>query len=116
MRNLPPGVGRASQGQEQAYAQLFIGFAIAILSAIGLVYAVMVLLFRSFFKPLVILSALPTAIGGALAVAAGHRPVALDPLADRLSDADGSGGQELDPAGRIRHRARARGPDASARP
>ena len=66
MRHLPPGVGRASQGQEQAYAQLFGGFAIAILSALGLVYAVMVLLFRSFFKPLVILSALPTAIGGAL--------------------------------------------------
>lgn len=68
MQNLPQGVGRASQGQEQAYAQLFLGFAIAILSAIGLVYAVMVLLFRSFFKPFVILSALPTAIGGALAL------------------------------------------------
>ncbi|HEY5105675.1 MAG TPA: efflux RND transporter permease subunit [Caulobacteraceae bacterium] len=66
MRHLPPGVGRAAQGQEQAYAQLFGGFAIAIASALGLVYAVMVLLFRSFFKPLVILSALPTAIGGAL--------------------------------------------------
>jgi len=66
MRHLPAGVGRASQGQEQAYAQLFIGFAIAIASAIGLVYAVMVLLFESFFKPFVILSALPTAIGGAL--------------------------------------------------
>ena len=66
-KKLPPGVGTASQGQEQAYTQLFIGFAIAILSAIGLVYSVMVLLFRSFFKPFVILSALPTAIGGALA-------------------------------------------------
>ena len=67
MQNLPAGVGRASKGQEQAYAQLFIGFIIAIFSAIGLVYSVMVLLFRSFFKPLIILSALPTAIGGALA-------------------------------------------------
>ena len=56
----------ANEGQEKAYAQLFGGFAIAILSAIGLVYAVMVLLFGSFFKPFVILSALPTAIGGAL--------------------------------------------------
>ena len=61
------GSGALQQGQEQAYAQLFAGFAIAILSAIGLVYGVMVLLFRSFFKPLIILSALPTAIGGALA-------------------------------------------------
>ena len=65
MKHLPAGVGRASQGQEEAYGQLFGGFAIAILSAIGLVYGVMVLLFRSFFKPLIILSALPTAIGGA---------------------------------------------------
>ncbi len=66
MQKLPPGVGIANQGQEKAYAQLFGGFAIAILSAVGLVYAVMVLLFGSFFKPFVILSALPTAIGGAL--------------------------------------------------
>jgi HAE1 family hydrophobic/amphiphilic exporter-1 len=66
LQHLPPGVGLASQGQEKAYAQLFSGFAIAILAAIGLVYSVMVLLFGSFFKPFVILSALPTAIGGAL--------------------------------------------------
>jgi HAE1 family hydrophobic/amphiphilic exporter-1 len=67
MKHLPPGVGKASEGQEKAYAQLFGGFAIAIASAIGLVYGVMVLLFRSFFKPIIILSALPTAIGGAFA-------------------------------------------------
>jgi HAE1 family hydrophobic/amphiphilic exporter-1 len=66
MMHLPPGVGISNQGQEKAYAQLFGGFAVAILAAIGLVYAVMVLLFGSFFKPWVILSALPTAIGGAL--------------------------------------------------
>jgi len=66
MMHLPPGVGLSNQGQEKAYAQLFGGFAVAILAAIGLVYAVMVLLFGSFFKPWVILSALPTAIGGAL--------------------------------------------------
>ena len=66
MVHLPAGVGLSNQGQEKAYGQLFGGFAIAILAAIGLVYAVMVLLFRSFFKPFVILSALPTAIGGAL--------------------------------------------------
>ncbi|MEO8812747.1 MAG: efflux RND transporter permease subunit, partial [Caulobacteraceae bacterium] len=65
MKHLPPGVSKATQGQEQASAQLFGGFVIAMASAIGLVYAVMVLLFRSFFKPMIILSALPTAIGGA---------------------------------------------------
>jgi HAE1 family hydrophobic/amphiphilic exporter-1 len=65
MQHLPPGVGRASRGQEQAIGQLFGGFVIALLTGIGLVYGVMVLLFRSIFKPLVILSALPTAVGGA---------------------------------------------------
>jgi HAE1 family hydrophobic/amphiphilic exporter-1 len=65
MRHLPPGVTKASQGQERASNELFTGFMIAIASAIGLVYGVMVLLFRSFFKPFVILAALPTAIGGA---------------------------------------------------
>ena len=67
MKHLPPGVSKASEGQEKAYAQLFGGFLIAIAAAIGLVYGVMVLLFRSFFKPIIILSALPTAIGGAFA-------------------------------------------------
>jgi HAE1 family hydrophobic/amphiphilic exporter-1 len=66
LQHLPPGVSIASQGQEKAYAQLFSGFGIAILAAVGLVYSVMVLLFRSFFKPIIILSALPTAVGGAL--------------------------------------------------
>jgi HAE1 family hydrophobic/amphiphilic exporter-1 len=35
------------------------------LAGVALIYAVMVLLFRSFFKPITILSALPLAIGGA---------------------------------------------------
>ncbi|HEV2364474.1 MAG TPA: efflux RND transporter permease subunit [Caulobacteraceae bacterium] len=65
LRHPPPGVGQASQGQEQALGQLATGFAVALFSGIGLVYAVMVLLFQSFFKPFVILSALPTAIAGA---------------------------------------------------
>ena len=52
-------------GQEQAIIQLFGGFAIALMTGIGLVFGVMVLLFKSFLKPVIILSALPTAIGGA---------------------------------------------------
>lgn len=66
MKHLPEGVGRATEGQEQAYAQLYGGFGIALLSGVALVYSVMVLLFRSFFKPVIILMALPTAVGGAL--------------------------------------------------
>jgi HAE1 family hydrophobic/amphiphilic exporter-1 len=66
MKNLPAGVTPATAGEQQAYVQLFVGFIIAILSGIGLVYAVMVLLFGSFFKPVTILMSLPLAIGGGI--------------------------------------------------
>ena len=66
LTHLPPGVSTAAQGQEKAQTQLFSGFIVAMGSALFLVYAVMVLLFRSFFKPFIILSALPTAIVGAV--------------------------------------------------
>jgi HAE1 family hydrophobic/amphiphilic exporter-1 len=65
LTNPPAGVGRASQGQEQALAQLTFGFLMAFVEGIALVYMVMVLLFRSFFKPVIIMMALPTAVGGA---------------------------------------------------
>jgi len=65
MQKLPDGVGPASAGDQEAFVELFTGFAVALLSAVGLVFGVLVLLFRSFFKPITILSALPLAIGGA---------------------------------------------------
>jgi HAE1 family hydrophobic/amphiphilic exporter-1 len=65
MKHLPAGVGPASAGDQEAFVELFTGFAVALLSAIGLVFGVLILLFRSFFKPITILSALPLAIGGA---------------------------------------------------
>ncbi|TCS16502.1 efflux RND transporter permease subunit [Caulobacter sp. BK020] len=65
MKNLPPSVGPATAGDQEAFVELFTGFAVALLSAVGLVFGVLVLLFRSFFKPITILSALPLAIGGA---------------------------------------------------
>ena len=65
MKNLPPGVRRNSIGRAEAMAQLFGGFGVAIIAGVSMIYAVLVLLFRSFFKPIVILSALPLAVGGA---------------------------------------------------
>jgi HAE1 family hydrophobic/amphiphilic exporter-1 len=53
------------QGNEEAEAELFGGFIGAMLAGIGIVFGVMILLFRSFFKPLVILLTLPLAFGGA---------------------------------------------------
>ncbi|MDG2531882.1 efflux RND transporter permease subunit [Caulobacter endophyticus] len=66
MKKMPAGVAPASAGDQEAFTELFSGFAVAILSAIGLVFGVLVLLFRSFFKPITIISALPLAISGAL--------------------------------------------------
>jgi HAE1 family hydrophobic/amphiphilic exporter-1 len=65
MKKLPSGVAPAAAGDQEAFVELFTGFAVALLSAVGLVFGVLVLLFRSFFKPITILSALPLAIGGA---------------------------------------------------
>ena len=65
MKNLPPGVRPAAIGRAEAMAQLFGGFGVAIFSGVSMIYGVLVLRFRSFFQPLVSLSALPLAIGGA---------------------------------------------------
>jgi HAE1 family hydrophobic/amphiphilic exporter-1 len=65
MKHLPPGVRPAAIGNQQAMAELFGGFIVAFGTAIFLMFAVLVLLFRSFFKPIVILAALPLSFGGA---------------------------------------------------
>jgi HAE1 family hydrophobic/amphiphilic exporter-1 len=65
MKNLPEGVRPAAIGTSEAMAELFGGFAMAIFAGVAMIYGVLVLLFRSFFKPVVILSALPLAVGGA---------------------------------------------------
>ena len=65
MQHLPPGVRPAAVGNQQAMAEMFGGFIVAFATAVFLMFAVLVLLFRSFFKPIVILSALPLSFGGA---------------------------------------------------
>ncbi|MDB5437249.1 MAG: cation/multidrug efflux pump [Phenylobacterium sp.] len=65
MKHLPPGVRPAAIGNQQAMAELFGGFLLAIFAGVSMIFGVLVLLFRSFFKPVVILSALPLAVGGA---------------------------------------------------
>jgi HAE1 family hydrophobic/amphiphilic exporter-1 len=65
MRHLPPGVEPATLGNQEEYQTMFQQLGLAIVSGISMIFAVLVLLFRSFFKPVTILSALPMAIGGA---------------------------------------------------
>ncbi|HEY8574054.1 efflux RND transporter permease subunit [Phenylobacterium sp.] len=65
MKKLPAGVRPGAVGDAEAMAEMFGGFVVAFATAIFLMYAVLVLLFQSFFKPIVILAALPLAVGGA---------------------------------------------------
>jgi HAE1 family hydrophobic/amphiphilic exporter-1 len=65
MKKLPVGVTPAETGQQEAMTEMFASFGIALFAGIALIFGVLILLFRSFFKPIVILAALPLAIGGA---------------------------------------------------
>ena len=65
MRRLPAGVEQASLGQEQQFQELFGALFLAFFVGISMIYGVLVLLFRSFFKPAIVILALPLAIFGA---------------------------------------------------
>ena len=65
MQNLPAGVAPAETGELEAMQELFGAMGLAIFAGVSMIFAVLVLLFRSFFKPAIILSALPLAVGGA---------------------------------------------------
>lgn len=66
MRHLPTQVHRGEGGDVEFMNDLFGNFAIAMLTGIFCVYAVMVLLFHDFAQPFTVLTALPLAAGGAL--------------------------------------------------
>src|SRR5690606_26338576 len=65
VKTLPPGVREVPSGDAEFLAEMVSGFAIAFGSGILLMYAVLVLLFKSFTYPITIMAALPLAIGGA---------------------------------------------------
>lgn len=65
LKNLPVGVRNPAYGQSEDQAELFTSFGLAIFAGVGMIYAVLVLLFRSFFKPITILAALPLSLAGA---------------------------------------------------
>jgi HAE1 family hydrophobic/amphiphilic exporter-1 len=67
MKNLPAGVRQAAYGEAEDLAELTANFGLAIAAGVLLIVGVLVLLFRSFFKPVTILSALPLSVGGAFA-------------------------------------------------
>lgn len=65
IQDLPEGVTQPAFGQAENLADLFTSFGLAMAAGIGLVFAVLVLLFHSFFKPVTILAALPLSLAGA---------------------------------------------------
>ena len=66
VRNLPDGVRQTPAGDAEFMAELATGFAMAFVSGLMLMYAVLVLLFKSFSYPITIMASLPLAIGGAI--------------------------------------------------
>jgi multidrug efflux pump subunit AcrB len=65
VQNLPDGVRQVAAGDEEFIQEMITGFSIAFITGILLMYAVLVLLFKSFAYPITIMAALPLAIGGA---------------------------------------------------
>jgi len=65
MQNLPVGIAILPAGDTQAFVELFVGFAVALLAGVASVYLVLLLLFHSSTQPLVILAAVPLCGGGA---------------------------------------------------
>jgi HAE1 family hydrophobic/amphiphilic exporter-1 len=65
LQHLPPSVTKASVGDAEALEEVVTGFTGAIFAGVGLIFAVLVILFRSFFKPVIILAALPLSLAGA---------------------------------------------------
>lgn len=66
-RNLPDGVRHKPYGDAEYMAEMFSQFGGALGAGVLAMMAVLVLLFRDFFKPVTILMALPLSVGGAFA-------------------------------------------------
>jgi multidrug efflux pump subunit AcrB len=66
MKNLPAGVSQQPAGDGEIMKEIFGRFALALATAILLIYAVLVLLYNNFLHPVTVMAALPLSIGGAL--------------------------------------------------
>jgi len=64
--SMPEGTSAQTSGDAEIMADIFSGFAIAMIAGIMLVYVTLALLFSSFVTPITILLTLPLAIGGAI--------------------------------------------------
>ncbi|MXP15127.1 AcrB/AcrD/AcrF family protein [Altererythrobacter confluentis] len=78
MQNLPTGVSNKAEGSDKFLAELINDFAIALVSGILLVFAVLVLLYRRLMSPLVNMGSLLLApLGGILAIKLLGQPISM---------------------------------------
>ena len=78
VKNLPQGVQKMNLGDQKWQAELLFNFAIALMSGVLLVFAVLVLLYRRFLAPFVNMGSLLLApLGAAVALHIANQPVSL---------------------------------------
>ena len=78
MKNLPQGVSKLNLGDQKWQNELLFNFAIALISGVLLVFAVLVLLYRRFLSPFVNMGSLLLApLGAAVALHIAGQPVSL---------------------------------------
>ncbi|KHK89670.1 efflux RND transporter permease subunit [Novosphingobium malaysiense] len=78
MQNLPTGVSNAPVGEDKWQGEMIASFAVAVVSGIFLVFAVLVLLYKRFVSPLVNMASLLLApLGGLLALTIVGQPVSM---------------------------------------
>lgn len=66
IKNMHPSVKMIEMGDAEIMGELFSGFGMAMIAGVLCVFCVMVLLFKDFFQPITILSALPLSFGGSI--------------------------------------------------
>jgi multidrug efflux pump subunit AcrB len=78
VKNLPQGVQKMNLGNQKWQAELMFNFAVALISGVLLVFAVLVLLYRRFLAPFVNMGSLLLApLGAAIALHIANQPVSL---------------------------------------
>ncbi|NUQ18187.1 MAG: efflux RND transporter permease subunit [Sphingomonas sp.] len=78
VKHLPQGIQKMNLGNQKWQADLLVNFAIALISGVLLVFAVLVLLYRRFLAPFVNMGSLLLApLGAAVALHIAHQPVSL---------------------------------------
>ncbi|HWK37007.1 efflux RND transporter permease subunit [Sphingomonas sp.] len=81
MKNLPVGVGELTVGQAKWQAEMVQNFLIALATGVFMVFAVLVLLYRSFMSPLVNMGSLLLApLGGLIALLIAGEPLSMPVL------------------------------------